>query len=296
MNKLSSKINKLKGLRSNFFWVSVFLIFLGITSSLEAQSPNWSVNPAEWQNNMSIIAIGLDDCIPLIEEQSLLAVFDDQDEIRGVQSISATGLFFMTAFSNSFGESLHFRLYDAAADKVIDIEQVSVIFIPDDLIGLPDGPLLLPYDVNPAIGNAGSDQLISGKLTQLDAKGFGSWTIIDGTDGTIQDPLLPNSLMEGRTGNTYVLEWTLNPTYVCATPKDTVQVRFQVECSAFFEEQDQPSIVCDAHGHDYLITNGTVLPHQDIQYSSNQMIELEAGFEVSLHASFEAAIKDCPIE
>ncbi|MCX6270188.1 MAG: hypothetical protein NTU44_03040 [Bacteroidetes bacterium] len=65
------------------------------------------------------------------------------------------------------------------------------------------------------IADAGPDQLnLSGGITMLDGNGIGayesgSWTIISGTGGIIEDITDPQSVFSGISGVTYVLRWTI---------------------------------------------------------------------------------------
>jgi len=81
----------------------------------------------------------------------------------------------------------------------------------------------------PSPANAGDDQTgLTGNSTNLAANvptaGAGSWSILSGSGGSIDDPLDPASEFTGLSGETYVLEWSI--TSVCGSNSDQVTVGF----------------------------------------------------------------------
>ncbi|MBT8401716.1 MAG: T9SS type A sorting domain-containing protein [Rhodothermia bacterium] len=127
---------------------------LAATAPAGAQAPDWSVDPATYSSTMSITAAAFSDGTRLSSEDDLLAVFAGS-EIRGVASASVVNgetLFFLTAYANSAGESLSFRLYDARADRIEDAAE-SVAFEVDAVVGDVAAPLSLH-----ALGSSGSNR------------------------------------------------------------------------------------------------------------------------------------------
>ncbi len=105
--------------------------------------PDWTVNPAEFQYGMNIVAqpdgeLGPDD---------VLAVFSGA-EVRGVVSPTAVGssyLFFLTAYSNSASGALSARLYRASTGLVETLTP-SITFIADGVLGTVASPVALTGD------------------------------------------------------------------------------------------------------------------------------------------------------
>jgi hypothetical protein len=82
---------------------------------------------------------------------------------------------------------------------------------------------------NPTSANAGSDQNICGTNTALSANipssGTGSWSIISGVGGTVDDATNPSSNFSGAAGTTYTLRWSIsNPP--CNVSSDDVVIHF----------------------------------------------------------------------
>lgn len=66
----------------------------------------------------------------------------------------------------------------------------------------------------PSAADAGPDQIgLSGTSATLNATppsvGIGSWSIIQGNGGTLNDPANPNSGFDGISGSSYTLRWTV---------------------------------------------------------------------------------------
>ncbi len=80
----------------------------------------------------------------------------------------------------------------------------------------------------PTPADAGADQDVCGLSTNLSgnipANGTGTWTIVSGTGGTIDDPSLNNSGFNGLAGTTYVLQWEV--TSGCGSSTDVVSIMF----------------------------------------------------------------------
>jgi gliding motility-associated-like protein len=76
----------------------------------------------------------------------------------------------------------------------------------------------------PTTANAGPDKTVCGPTTlegNVPAVGTGTWTIVSGTGGILDNPNDPNSGFTGNSGEVYVLEWTIA---TCATSSDQVQI------------------------------------------------------------------------
>lgn len=72
--------------------------------------------------------------------------------------------------------------------------------------------------------NAGTDQIVEGTSTTLNALGTGAWTILTGEGGSISEPNNPTSSFSGVLGTTYLLQWNQNDN--CGNNYDTVSIFF----------------------------------------------------------------------
>jgi len=87
----------------------------------------------------------------------------------------------------------------------------------------------------PTQSNAGDDQLIYDDSTSLQANipvyGIGTWSVLSGTDGLIDDIHNPLSAFTGSFDSTYVLVWQIATG--CASTSDTVVIEFEYTGSPF---------------------------------------------------------------
>ncbi len=108
-----------------------------------AQAPDWAVNPSDYESTMSVTAMVLHDGERLGGAGDVLAAFVG-DEVRGVAEGATVGsgpLFFLTVFADTDGETLTFKVYDAAAGAVRVIAETEV-FETNAVRGLVAAPLV----------------------------------------------------------------------------------------------------------------------------------------------------------
>ncbi|MBT8400767.1 MAG: hypothetical protein KJO98_09840, partial [Rhodothermia bacterium] len=110
--------------------------------------PDWSVNPAAYENTMSIVAALFTDGARSSRAGDMVAAFSGPD-VRGVgtaQNVASQTLFFLTVYGRS-SEPLTFRAYNSGADEVQDLEQ-EISFVPDAILGSVSQPLVVstPYE------------------------------------------------------------------------------------------------------------------------------------------------------
>ena len=109
-----------------------------------AQSPDWSVNPADFESNMSVVVALRLDGVDSTDPNDLVAAFHG-DMVRGVAGPVAGGgglRFFLTIYSDTAGEELSFKVYVAAQDRVLDLSQ-SVTFAANGIVGSVSDPFVL---------------------------------------------------------------------------------------------------------------------------------------------------------
>ncbi|WP_457651477.1 T9SS type A sorting domain-containing protein [Rhodocaloribacter sp.] len=121
------------------------LLLAGVLTlgAARAQAPDWAVNPSDYESTMSMTAMVLHDGDRLGGAGDLLAAFVG-DEVRGVAEGTTVGsapLFFLTVFADTDGETVTFKVYDAAAGTVRVIEETEV-FETNAVRGIVAAPLV----------------------------------------------------------------------------------------------------------------------------------------------------------
>jgi len=96
--------------------------------------------------------------------------------------------------------------------------------------GISKDTIVIHFNANPTIANAGPDQNLCGVTsTTLNANsptiGTGSWNLISGTGDSIFSPNDPHSGFKGILGQTYILRWTISNS-PCQSFQDTVVIHF----------------------------------------------------------------------
>ncbi|MFY0627530.1 MAG: T9SS type A sorting domain-containing protein [Reichenbachiella sp.] len=94
----------------------------------------------------------------------------------------------------------------------------------------------------PTVAEAGNDQSLCGTITTLEANeansGSGSWSIISGENGIIENHSAPESLFTGVAGNTYVLKWEID-NQTCTPSSSIVSIHFDESPSQANAGSDQ---------------------------------------------------------
>ena len=112
-----------------------------------------------------------------------------------------------------------------------------------NICGFSEDDVIISFLASPVISNAGPDQLNIFSPAILAANnpgsGTGTWTILNGTGGSISDPNDPSSLFLGTADSSYTLRWTIST--ICDTTTNEVNIGFD-NC---------PSTVSDTEGNIY---------------------------------------------
>lgn len=117
-----------------------------ITSAVEEANAPWEINTQDYANSMSFI-IKTNLCTETIDvEKDYLGVFVD-DVCRGFVNptyISTKNeyVFFLTSYSNTSGEKMKFKFYDASLDRVFAIQE-DAVFSSDAIEGTLSSPYIL---------------------------------------------------------------------------------------------------------------------------------------------------------
>ncbi|TAK56806.1 MAG: T9SS type A sorting domain-containing protein [Bacteroidetes bacterium] len=121
---------------------SVEWSFEYVTNPRGFPSPAWSVNPAQFQFSMNVTAEITSRNQTVTNGNYVLGAFVGS-ELRGVTHPVPAGsdwIFFITIYSNTSGENVQFKLFDAALQDILPVKE-EVSFTPNAVYGEP----LLPY-------------------------------------------------------------------------------------------------------------------------------------------------------
>jgi hypothetical protein len=153
------------------------LFFIGI--HLYGQAPNWSVNENDFEYTMSLVAFVNIDGVNLASSNNRVAAFSN-GELRGVTNLvyvpgKDRHYAYLVIFSNTGNETINFKAYDAAKDKIIEINSTI-----DFEINAHRGNLFQSFSLaNPALNDQVellnfefknvviSNQTVSGKKIEL---------------------------------------------------------------------------------------------------------------------------------
>ncbi len=127
------------------------LEFLLVRLNVLKTPPAWSVNPAQFANNMNITGrLVLPDGISE-DEFDMVSAFVD-GECRGYAQVSHIGegdqyLVYLTVYSNlSQGEAIGFRIWDASEGREYERDSGDFIFQSDGTLGSVDNPVIIEAD------------------------------------------------------------------------------------------------------------------------------------------------------
>lgn len=129
-----------------------FIFFLILGKSF-GQDPNWSVNPSDYQYNMSFTAFLNVNGNTLSASNDKVAAFIN-DEVRGVANVvfvpnSNKYVVYLSVFANTNGETISFKIYDSTNDTVINVITSEIFKIDGDI-----GTVFQSFSIaNPTLNN-----------------------------------------------------------------------------------------------------------------------------------------------
>lgn len=131
--------------------IQILMGMLFSVSILQSQVPNWTVNSADYSLDASIIGVLKIDNIVSTDTNDIVAVFDESGIVRGVANVSFNTvlnkhLIFITTLSNTNGDALTFKVYDASEDKVLESTTAAINFSPNEVLGDADTPFEIKAD------------------------------------------------------------------------------------------------------------------------------------------------------
>ena len=126
------------------------LFLLGVLCTFSfANPPDWVDNPGGYESTATISGvIILRNGIQMGEEGDMLAAFDEEENVRGVGLMllppfgqyEGTPVFEVQLRSNSAGDNLHFKYYDASEDKIFYIVETYEFSI-NEILGNVENPI-----------------------------------------------------------------------------------------------------------------------------------------------------------
>jgi hypothetical protein len=134
----------------------------------------WNVEATQYEHNMTLIGIFQYHNANATTELMELGAFVG-NEIRGVAQavhieMSDSYMFFLTSYSNTNGEQLHFRLYDPATGEVQELEE-ELTFIPNYHQGSIESPI--PFSLQ----TTGTAELSDGQMFEVQPNPFRNETV-----------------------------------------------------------------------------------------------------------------------
>lgn len=171
------------------------MILAGLPT-LWAQAPaTWTVNPNAYSNSMTITCELNHLCDVLRNTDNVVAAFVG-GQCRGIANsnieVDGRWLAYLTVYSNTIGETITFRAYDADRDQVFETLN-SVVFNTNGIGGI-NNPFLLT-DNNPP-----TDIALSVYLFQEDIETGAAIATLSGSDADVDD-VLTFSLPQGELDN-----------------------------------------------------------------------------------------------
>ncbi len=161
--------------------IFLFISFLFFTQFLQASPPDWNVNPSEYSYNMTITCAINIDYEESTDSNDMIAAFVG-DECRGVaqpvfRSSVNRYLCYLMVYSNSPNDTLSFKVYDASADEIKNIEK-KIPFEVNGIIGNLEAPYI---SSNPTLSN-------ESKILSFSIPNQQTETVIDSFDISLEMP------------------------------------------------------------------------------------------------------------
>lgn len=134
--------------------IGTYLALIGF-GAINAQS-GWSVNPADYQYNMTLTASALIDCQTSLGANDELGVFDGnvcRGHINFGTTVDNQQLAYLVIYSNtSSGETLSLKIYKDSNGAVIDLLE-SISFVENASIGSANNPFVVSNNTPPSALN-----------------------------------------------------------------------------------------------------------------------------------------------
>lgn len=159
-----------------FRYSALFLLCLFYNGTLSAQNQHWQCDPYAWEYDMTAyIVLNLNnEAVSNLADYEIAAFYGT--ECRGVATIQSsekdgqtTTYGYLRIRSNQqAGETITFKTYDKVSAKEYDVENYSLVFQSQSVIGLPSSPVLLSFFEDYTISVSSSDEAkgtVDGSIT-----------------------------------------------------------------------------------------------------------------------------------
>lgn len=177
--------------------IKVIFILLLCSTSLKAASPDWSINPADYNYSMTVTAVLNVNCVELSHPSNKLGAFVGSDARGSVLSSTIVNdryIAMLTLYSNQpAGETVSFKIYDAVLDQVIDCK-TELIFQDDAVYGTPTFPQVVLSNNAPTAlvidssnideNNTAGDTIGTLSVSDIDASDTHSFSLVSGEGST----------------------------------------------------------------------------------------------------------------
>ena len=149
-------------------------------------TPHWTVDPYAFQYDMTAYVSLTINGKPETEYTDFEVAAFCNGECRGITTIMTAGSgsdsskygYLRIRSNQSEGETITFKVYHKVAKMEVDINEVSVAFKSQDVVGLPSIPLLLNAELT-LMGDANSD----GSITTFDVTKVVSYILTGDEEG-----------------------------------------------------------------------------------------------------------------
>lgn len=197
----------MKSLVKSIMRITLLVMFCALAFKVNAQSPDWSVDAAQFSNSMNVIGFIKVSGVESTDVNDKVGAFID-GELRGVASPSYVQevdryVVFMTVFSNGATGQVSFKVYDASADETFDAT-ATVAFEPGGFVGgldesftwsdidLKTEALMQSFRISSQLGDAqinGFDISINATIRTANelASQTASWTVSEGASVKFND-------------------------------------------------------------------------------------------------------------
>jgi gliding motility-associated-like protein len=128
-----------------YFTVALVLLWSISLSKAFAQTPEWSVDPAQYSNSMAVVGIIIIDRVESVDDQDRIAAFIN-GECRGMAPLLFDEnvnryLAYLLVYANETNAQVNFKVYDASNDAVYDVPY-QINFVVNGLVGEIERPYL----------------------------------------------------------------------------------------------------------------------------------------------------------
>ncbi len=173
--------------------VLLALTAIFFSSFLNAAAPSWTVNPASFQYNMTMVAVANINCTELQNPSNRIGVFVGS-QCRGTALTNqvANGRYTASLFIYSnlvSGDTITFKVYNAIQDSIYNTS-LSIRFQQNSTFGTSASPFIVlnnnaPTDLSLSVGSFSENTSVNGTIgslsaTDLDASEVFSYSLVTG--------------------------------------------------------------------------------------------------------------------